>query len=93
MRKLSSIVVACVCLSVCLGVLAGEATGPPAPVPYKEISDPPDDAERHITVKAADRGPVWLYTGILNHMVPGMIDSGVGLGRQRQALGRRAGFA
>ena len=66
MRALSTIVVAAVCLSVCLGVFAGEAAGPPEPVPYKAIPDPADDAERHITVTAADRGDVWLLTGILN---------------------------
>ena len=68
------IVVAAACLSVCIGVFAGEAAGPPTPVPYKRIADPADDAERHVVVTAEDRGPVWLYTGILNHMVPSMID-------------------
>ena len=51
---------------------AGEATGPPAPVPYKAIPDPADDAERHIVVKAEDRGPVWLLTGFLHGWEPGI---------------------
>ena len=56
------------------GIALGEAqaSGPPAPVPYREIPDPPDDAERHIAVKAEDRGPVWLYTGFLNTWHPEM---------------------
>ncbi len=44
--------------------------GPPAPVPYREIPDPPDSEQRHILVKAADRGPVWLLTGFLNNYTP-----------------------
>jgi len=74
MRKLSTIVAACVCLTVCLGVpaLAGEAAGPPTPVPYKRIVDPPDDAERHIVVRAKDRGPVWLLTGFLSAWDPSL---------------------
>ena len=47
-------------------VSAGAFAGPPAPVPYKAIPDLPDNAERHIVVKAQDRGPVWLLTGFLN---------------------------
>ena len=46
--------------------------GPPKPVPYREIPDPPDDAERRIVVRAEDRGPVWLYTGFLNNYHPDM---------------------
>ncbi len=46
--------------------------GPPKPVPYKKIADPPDDAVRHITVKADDRGPVWLLTGFLSGWEPGI---------------------
>lgn len=42
------------------------AEGPPAPVPYRHIPDPADDAERRVVVKAEDRGPVWLLTGLLN---------------------------
>ena len=75
MRKLSTIVVAGVCLAACLGVFAGEATGPPKPVPYKRIVDPADDDERHITVTATDRGPVWLLTGFLG--LNGDIDKGL----------------
>ena len=70
MKKLSTIVMAAVCLSVCIGAFAGETTGPPAPVPYKKIIDPPDDAQRHITVTADDRGPVWLLTGLLSDWKP-----------------------
>ena len=50
----------------------GLSEGPPMPVPYREIPDPADDAERHVVVKAADRGPVWLYTGFLNNWRPEM---------------------
>ncbi|MFH0965764.1 MAG: hypothetical protein V2A58_17335 [Planctomycetota bacterium] len=46
--------------------------GPPAPMSYKEIPDPPDEAQRHIVVRAEDRGPVWLYTGFLNCWHPDM---------------------
>ena len=56
----------------CANAFAGEVAGPPAPVPYKDIPDPPDDAERHIVVKAQHRGPVWLYTGFLNCWHPDM---------------------
>ena len=64
MKRLASIAVL---LGLVLGVqLFGvEAIGPPKPVPYKAIPDPPDVAERHIVVKAEDRGPVWLLTGFL----------------------------
>ena len=48
------------------------AVRPPTPVPYKEIPDPPDDAPRHVAVRAEDRGPVWLYTGFLNNWHPEM---------------------
>jgi hypothetical protein len=40
--------------------------GPPSPLPYQDIPDPADGAVRHISIKAEDRGEVWLYTGILN---------------------------
>ncbi len=60
------------CLILSGTALGANALGPPAPVPYKSIADPPDDAERHIVVRAQDRGPVWLYTGFLNHLVPDM---------------------
>lgn len=70
MTKLPTIVAAAVCLSACLAVSAGEASGPPAPVPYRRIPDPPDDVERHIVVKAQDRGPVWLLTGFLGNDNP-----------------------
>jgi hypothetical protein len=46
-------------------VVAAQA-GPPKQAAYKEIPDLPNDAERHIVVKAEDRGPVWLLTGFLN---------------------------
>jgi len=46
--------------------------GPPKPVPYKRVPDPADDAERHIVVKADDRGPVWLLTGFLHGWEPGI---------------------
>ena len=72
MMRPPTIVVAAVCLSACLGVLAGEATGPPKPVPYNRIADPPDDAQRHITVKTEDRGPVWLLTGFLHGWQAGL---------------------
>jgi len=50
----------------------GLSEGPPMPVPYREIPDPADGAERHVVVKADDRGPVWLYTGFLNCWHPDM---------------------
>lgn len=49
---------------------AGTAPGAPAPVPYRAIADPPPEAERHIIVKAEDRGPVWLLTGFLHGFHP-----------------------
>ncbi len=54
------------------GLLAATAfaAGPPRPLPWRDIPDPPDDAERRIVIKAQDRGPVWLYTGILNGWHP-----------------------
>jgi len=52
------------------GVGAASHAGPPAPMPYREIPDPPDDAERHIVIAAQDRGPVWLLTGFLNNYTP-----------------------
>jgi hypothetical protein len=42
----------------------------PQPVSYEQIPDPPDDAERHITVGGERRGPVQLYTGYLNGWHP-----------------------
>ena len=74
MKQVSLAMVVLLGLTLSAGMFAGEATGPPAPVSYRKIPDPADDAERQIVVRSADRGPVWLYTGILNHMVPGMID-------------------
>ena len=49
---------------------AQEAAGPPAPVPHTTIPDPADDAVRHIVVKAENRGPVWLLTGLLSSWNP-----------------------
>ena len=66
-RAVMSVVLLCAILPM---LEAGEATGPPAPVPYREIPDPPDNAVRHITVKAADRGAVWLLTGLLSGWSP-----------------------
>jgi len=60
------------CLILSGAALGDGASGPPAPVPYKYIADPPDDAERHIVVKAEDRGPVWLVTGFLHGWEPGI---------------------
>ena len=59
-------------LSWCAGTEAEGTSGPPAPVPYVKIPDPPDDAERHIVVNAEDRGPVWLLTGFLGGWEPGI---------------------
>ena len=46
-----------------LAVFAGEATGPPAPVSYRRIPDPADDAERQIVVRSENCEPVWLLAG------------------------------
>ena len=51
-----------------------EAAGPPPAVPYTEIADPPEAAQRHIVVKAEDRGTVWLTTGFLGNWHPDMDD-------------------
>ena len=55
-------------------VPAVEAEGPPPPVPFTPVVDPPIEAQRHIVVKAEDRGPVWLYTGFLGNWHPNMDD-------------------
>ena len=60
------------CLILSGAALGEGASGPPAPVPYKPIADPPDDAERRIVVTAQDRGPVWLLTGFLHGWEPGI---------------------
>ena len=72
MRIRSLLIVVLLGLPLYSGLTAGQATGPPAPVPYERIPDPPDDAERHITVRADDRGPVWLLTGFLHGWEPGI---------------------
>ena len=72
MRKSSSPAVVVLALALCVSLSAAEAARPPAPVPCTEIPDLPDDAERHIVVKAQHRGPVWLYTGFLNTWHPDM---------------------
>ena len=66
MKKVSLTMVVLLGLTLGAGVFAVEATGPPKAVPYRRIADPADDAERHIVVKADDRGPVWLLTGFLH---------------------------
>ena len=68
MRKISLTIVVLLGLTLGAGVpaLAGEATGPPTPVPYKAIPDPADNAVRHIVVKSVDRGPVWSLIGYMN---------------------------
>ena len=63
-------VILTVCLLLCAGISGGEATGPPKPVPCREIPDLADDVERHIVVKSEDRGPVWLLTGFLHGFHP-----------------------
>jgi len=63
MRKYRILMAVVLCLVVSAELRGEWADGPPKPVPYKAIPDPPDDAERHIVVKAADRGDVWLLTG------------------------------
>ncbi len=63
MRLLLATVVLALCAAACLA-------GPPAAVPWKDIPDPADSAQRHVVVRAADRGPVWLLTGILNNYTP-----------------------
>ena len=68
--KTYALVLVALCLVMDCSVLAVEATGPPPSVPYKAIPDPQDNAERHIVVKAEDRGPVWLLTGWLNGWGP-----------------------
>ena len=60
------------CLTLSARLFGLEATGPPRPVPYKRIPDPPGDADRRIVVKAEDRGPVWLLTGFLSQWYPEM---------------------
>lgn len=51
-------------------VLSALLAGPPQPLPWRDIPDPADDAERRIAIMKQDRGPVWLYTGILNGWHP-----------------------
>jgi len=72
MKKVSLAAIVVLGLALNVPVSAGEAAGPPAAVAYKKIVDPPEDAERHIVVKAEDRGAVWLYTGFLNNWRPDM---------------------
>ena len=72
MKKVSLAIVVLLALALAVPVFAGEAAGPPKPVPYKRIADLSDDAERHIVVKADDRGPVWLLTGFLSGWEPGI---------------------
>ena len=70
--RIAPTMLALLCAAYCFASAAPRPLGPPKPVPYKAIPDPPDAAERHIVVKAADRGPVWLYTGFLNNWHPDM---------------------
>ena len=70
MRTPLMFVILTVCSTLCAGLSVAEATGPPTPVPYTEIPDLPNDAERHIAVKSEDRGPVWLLTGFLHGFHP-----------------------
>ena len=55
MRKLLIPIAVISCLVVCARALAEWAPGPPAPVAYEAILDPPDHADRHIVVKTVDR--------------------------------------
>ena len=61
-----------VCLGLCVSAFAAGEARSRGPVPYKEIPDPADEAERRIVVKGEDRGPVWLLTGFLNPWAPGL---------------------
>lgn len=58
------------CLLITLAAHAAAPSQPPVPVPWRDIPDPTDDAVRHVAVKAAHRGPVRLYTGLLNTWHP-----------------------
>ena len=70
MWKCGILIAVVFCLAVCAELRSEWAAGPPAPVPYKAIPDPPDDAQRHVVVEAADRGDVWLLTGFLHGWHP-----------------------
>jgi len=61
---LAALTVLTAALSV--SVVLGEQVRSPDPAPYRKIPDLPDDAERHIVIKGQDRGPVFVYTGLLN---------------------------
>ena len=51
MWKCGVLIAVVLCLVVCAQLRGEWAAGPPAPVAYKVIPDPPDDAERHVVVE------------------------------------------
>ena len=65
---LAALTVVTVALSV--SVALGERVRPPDPAPYRKIPDLPDGTERQVVIKGQDRGPVFLYTGLLNGYDP-----------------------
>ena len=87
MKRVSLAMVVLLALTLGAGVVASEAAGPPKPVPYKAIPDPADDVERHIVVKAEDRGDVWLLTGMLDRCWDPELDSDM-LARLKLRYGR-----